>query len=81
MFDKATKTCRQGAIRQATIDFLDNRILALLDEQPFHSVYSIAEALCVSHSTMLSHLRESLRMKIFHLLLDPAQIHDQFARD
>jgi hypothetical protein len=35
-------------IGQATIGFLDILILALLDEQPFHSAYSIAEALAVS---------------------------------
>jgi hypothetical protein len=48
------------------IDFLDIRILALLDEQPFHSAYSISEALCVSYSTNWSYLQESLSMKIFH---------------
>jgi hypothetical protein len=31
------------------IDFLDIRILALLDEHAFHSASSIAEVLCVSH--------------------------------
>jgi hypothetical protein len=41
-----------------SIDFLDIRILTLLNEQPFHSVYEIAEVLCVSDSTILSHLRE-----------------------
>jgi DNA-binding Lrp family transcriptional regulator len=46
------------------IDFLDIRILALLDEQLFHSASLIAEALCASHSTILSRLRESLGMKI-----------------
>jgi DNA-binding Lrp family transcriptional regulator len=51
--------------RRPPIDFLDIRILALLDEQPFHSVYSIAEALGASHSTILSHLRESHDVKIF----------------
>jgi DNA-binding transcriptional ArsR family regulator len=49
------------------IDFLDIRILVLLNQQPFHSAYSIAEALGVSHSTVLSHLRESLGLKNFHL--------------
>jgi hypothetical protein len=48
------------------IDFLDIRILALLDEQPFHSACSIPEVLGISHSTIFSHLPESLGMKIFH---------------
>jgi hypothetical protein len=47
------------------IDFLDIGMLALLDEQPFHSAYLIDKALSVSRSTTLSHLRESLGMKNF----------------
>jgi DNA-binding transcriptional ArsR family regulator len=46
------------------IDFFDTKILALLDEQFCYSAYSIAEALGVSHSTILSHLQESFGMKI-----------------
>jgi hypothetical protein len=46
-------------------DFHEIQILALLDEQPLHSAYSIAEALLVSHST----------------ILDPAQLNNQFATD
>jgi biotin operon repressor len=42
------------------IDFLAIQILALLDEKPFHSAYLIAEAMGVSHSTILDHLQESL---------------------
>jgi hypothetical protein len=49
------------------IDFLVIRILALLDEKPFHSAYSVAEALSVSHSTILSRLWESLGMTNFPL--------------
>jgi DNA-binding transcriptional ArsR family regulator len=49
------------------MNFLDVRILALLKEQRFHSVYSIVEALGVSHLTILKHLRESAGMKNFHL--------------
>jgi AraC-like DNA-binding protein len=41
--------------------------MALLDEESFYSLYSIAEALGVSHSTVLGHLRDSLGMNIFHL--------------
>jgi hypothetical protein len=46
----------------------------LLDEQPFHSAHSIAEALRVSHSTILGHLRESLCMKIFYLRWIPEEL-------
>jgi hypothetical protein len=56
------------------INFFDSRILALLDEQPLHSAYSIAEALGSSHSTILSHLRESLGMKTFHLHWIPREL-------
>jgi hypothetical protein len=63
MFDKDPKNLhdevRSG---RPPMDFLDIRILTLLDEQPFHSDYSIAEALGVSHSTILGHLNESLGM-------------------
>jgi DNA-binding Lrp family transcriptional regulator len=45
-------------------DLLDIRILALLAKRPSHSGYSIAEALGISKSTILSYLRESLGMKI-----------------
>jgi AraC-like DNA-binding protein len=55
----------EGQPGRLPIDYLDIRILALLDERPFHSVYLIAEALGVSHSTILSRLRELLGMKIF----------------
>jgi hypothetical protein len=49
------------------IDFLDTKILACLEKEPFHSAYSLAEVLHVSHSTILNHLHDSLRVKIFHL--------------
>jgi transcriptional antiterminator len=48
------------------IQFLDIRILALLDDQSFHSLGSIADALGVFHSTILNHLQELLGMKSFH---------------
>jgi hypothetical protein len=56
------------------IDFFDILILALLDEQPFHSVYLIAEVLDVSHSTIFSHLWESPGMKIFHFRWIPHEL-------
>jgi hypothetical protein len=59
-----------------TIDFLDIRILALLEKHPFHSASSIVEALCVSHSIILSHLRESLGNFLY--TLDPAPVNNQF---
>jgi hypothetical protein len=62
------------------IDFPDIRILVSLDEQPFHSAYSIAEVPGVSHSILLSHLRESLDMK-FSFPQDPVRVNDQFATD
>jgi hypothetical protein len=67
MFDKDVKTYmtrRHPTGHELTL--FDIRILALLDEQPFHSAYSIAEALRIFHSTILSHLLESLGMTIFH---------------
>jgi hypothetical protein len=66
MLGKDAKICMPScnpAGHQLT--FLDIRILALLDEQLFHSAYSIAEALGTSNSTILSDLRESLDMTFF----------------
>jgi DNA-binding Lrp family transcriptional regulator len=54
------------------IDFLDIQILALLDKQPFRSAYLIADALCVSHAAVVSHLRELLGLKIF--ISDPHEL-------
>jgi hypothetical protein len=45
-----------------------------LDEQTFRSVHSTAEALGVSHSTILNHLRESLGMKNLHLRWIPHEL-------
>jgi DNA-binding transcriptional ArsR family regulator len=56
------------------IDFLHIRILALLDEQSFHSAYSIAQALTISHSIILNHLRELFGMKNFHLRWIPHEL-------
>jgi hypothetical protein len=58
-------------VSRRPIDFLDIRILALSDEQPCHSAYSITESLGLSRSMTLSHLRESLGMKNFHLCWIP----------
>jgi hypothetical protein len=49
------------------VDFLDIRMLTCLEKEPFHSAYSLAEILNVSHTTILNHLRDALGMKLFHL--------------
>jgi hypothetical protein len=59
------------------IDFLDIQILSFLQKQPFHSEYSLAEILDVSHTTILNHLRDSLRMKLFHFRWIPNQLTEQ----
>jgi hypothetical protein len=56
------------------IDFLNLRILALLSEKSLHSAYSIAEAPCVSNSTISSHLWESLGLKKIHLRWIPQEL-------
>jgi DNA-binding transcriptional ArsR family regulator len=50
-----------------TLDFIDSKIISLLDREPFHSAYSLAEAIGISHSTVLRHLQNSLAMRNFHL--------------
>jgi hypothetical protein len=49
------------------LDFVDLKIIAILDRELFHSAYSLAEAIGVSHSTIFRHLQDSLDMKNFHL--------------
>jgi hypothetical protein len=48
------------------IDFPDIQI-ASLGKQPFHSAYSLAEIFDASHTTILNHLHDQLRIKLFHL--------------
>jgi hypothetical protein len=59
------------------IDFLEIQMLSSLEKQPFHSAYSLAEILDVSHTTILDHLRDSLGMKLFHLRWIPNQLAGQ----
>jgi hypothetical protein len=49
------------------MDFLDIKIVACLDKEPFDSSSSLTEILKASHSTVLNRLRDSLRMKNVHL--------------
>jgi hypothetical protein len=49
------------------VGFLDIQILSNLEKYPFHSAYSLAEILQVSHATILKHLHEAFSMKHFHL--------------
>jgi hypothetical protein len=59
---------------RSQIDFFDIRILALLDEQPFHSPYSIAEALSVAYSTIMSHLQKLRDIQNFHFRWIPHEL-------
>jgi hypothetical protein len=61
------------------IDFLDIQILSSLETQPFHSTYSIAEIVDVPHTTILSHLRDSLGMIMFQLRWMPNHLTEPFA--
>jgi hypothetical protein len=54
-------------LERSTFDFVDSKIIALLDREPFHSAYSLAEAIGISHTIILHHLQNSLGMKNFHL--------------
>jgi biotin operon repressor len=59
------------------VGFLDIQILSNLEKYPFHSAYSLAEILKVSHATILKHLHEALGMKHFHLRQIPHQLNEQ----
>jgi hypothetical protein len=47
-------------------------------KQPFHPSYSFAEILDFSHTTILNHLRDSLRTKLFRLRWVSNQLMEQF---
>jgi hypothetical protein len=47
------------------IDVYDIRIVALRNEKPFYSAYSIASSLDISHSAILNHLRKSPGINLF----------------
>jgi hypothetical protein len=49
------------------LDFIDSKIIVLIDQEPFNSAYSLAEAIGVPHSMILRHLQDSLGMKSSHL--------------
>jgi hypothetical protein len=59
------------------IDYLDIEIISSLKKQFFHSAYSLAEILDISHTTILNHLRDLLGMQLFHLHWIPNQLTDQ----
>jgi hypothetical protein len=63
--------------RGPLIDFLDIQIHSSLEKQPFHSAYSLAKILDVSHATILNYLRDSLGMKPFHFRWIPNQLTEQ----
>jgi hypothetical protein len=62
---------------RAPIDFSDLQIIFSLEKHPFHSASALAEILDVSHTTILTHLRDPLGMKLFHLLWTPDQLKEQ----
>jgi hypothetical protein len=59
------------------IDLLDIKIMSQPEKNPFHSAYSLAELLSVSHTTILNHLRDSLGMQLFHLRWIPHGLSEQ----
>jgi hypothetical protein len=59
------------------VEFLDIQILSNLKKYPFHSPYSLAEILEVSHTMILKHLHDALGMKHFHLRWTPNQLTEQ----
>jgi hypothetical protein len=59
------------------INFPDIQIRSSFEKHPFHSAYSLAEILDVSHTTILNQLRDSLGMNLFHLRWIPNQLTEQ----
>jgi hypothetical protein len=52
-------------IGEASIEFVDSKIMACFDRKPFQPAYSIAQASGVLHSMVLRYLRDSLGIKTF----------------
>jgi DNA-binding MurR/RpiR family transcriptional regulator len=44
--------------------FFDTKILWALEREPFHSARSLAEAVGVSYSTIIRHMRDSLGIDV-----------------
>jgi hypothetical protein len=63
------------------IDFLDIQILSNREKYPFHSPYSLAEILKVSHATILKYLHDALSMKHFQLQWRPHQLTEQLGTE
>jgi hypothetical protein len=49
------------------MDVFDPRIFSVLEGEPFHYAYSLANVVGVSYSIISHHLPDSLGMKNFHL--------------
>jgi hypothetical protein len=52
-------------VGRPTLDFIDFKIIAFLDREPFYSAYSLADAISILHSIILRYLKNSLGMKTF----------------
>jgi hypothetical protein len=66
----------EARLGRRPIDFLNIRILSLLDEQQFHSTHSIADAMGISHLIILNYLREPYGMKFSHLCWIPDELRE-----
>jgi hypothetical protein len=57
-----------------TLDFIDFKIITVLDRESFHSAYALADAIGVSHSTIFCHVQNSFGMKKLSSSIGPILI-------
>jgi hypothetical protein len=60
---------------------VDSKNLAILKKLPFESSHSIAERLLVAQATVLRHLHEFIRLKLFHLRWVPHLLNGGFFKN
>jgi hypothetical protein len=66
--------------RRPLLDYLDTKILAILDKSLFESACSIAERLRVGHAIVLENLDVSIGFKSFHLRRVPYLLTDNLSQ-
>jgi hypothetical protein len=62
---------------KSPLDYIDAKILAILEKFSFKPARSMAETLLVNHTTVLLHFHQSLGFHSFHLYWAPQVLTDE----
>jgi hypothetical protein len=60
------RLCRRSSISETSLDYIGNPILSSLQDNPWHSVRTLTQELCIPAPTMQRYLCESLRFSRYH---------------